>query len=197
MEEQVKGRAVQRKRKSEALEGVAMKAEHKETNAIGGKRSDVARKEGAASSKEGGAASDKASGANNKKAKTVAAKDARQTSVAVDDDAILKWNEMYAHMRYCFVSFLSFLFFCSLVFAPFSLNSPVVPNNNLTNSNSDSTTSTNTATTTKTMQIFVKTLTGRTVTLELVPQDSIECIKLKIQDLLGMTESCGGFALTS
>ena len=33
------------------------------------------------------------------------------------------------------------------------------------------------------MQIFVKTLTGKTVTLEVEPSDSIENVKAKIQDL--------------
>jgi hypothetical protein len=32
------------------------------------------------------------------------------------------------------------------------------------------------------MQIFVKTLTGKTITLEVEPNDSIENIKAKVQD---------------
>ena len=32
------------------------------------------------------------------------------------------------------------------------------------------------------MQIFVKTLTGKTITLEVEPSDTIESIKTKIQD---------------
>ena len=34
----------------------------------------------------------------------------------------------------------------------------------------------------KRMQIFVKTLTGKTITLEVEPSDSIENVKVKIQD---------------
>ncbi len=37
-----------------------------------------------------------------------------------------------------------------------------------------------------TMQIFVKTLTGKTITLEVDPADSIEAIKTKIQDKEGI-----------
>jgi hypothetical protein len=37
-----------------------------------------------------------------------------------------------------------------------------------------------------TMQIFVKTLTGKTITLEVEPQDSIDNVKQKIQDKEGM-----------
>lgn len=35
------------------------------------------------------------------------------------------------------------------------------------------------------MQIFVKTLTGKTITLEVEPSDSIENVKQKIQDKEG------------
>ena len=36
------------------------------------------------------------------------------------------------------------------------------------------------------MQIFVKTLTGKTITLEVEPQDSIDGVKQKIQDKEGI-----------
>jgi ubiquitin len=36
------------------------------------------------------------------------------------------------------------------------------------------------------MQIFVKTLTGKTITLEVEPADSIEKVKQKVQDLEGI-----------
>jgi ubiquitin len=36
------------------------------------------------------------------------------------------------------------------------------------------------------MQIFVKTLTGKTITLEVENQDTIETIKTKIQDKEGI-----------
>merc|ERR1712121_482807 len=36
------------------------------------------------------------------------------------------------------------------------------------------------------MQIFIKTLTGKTITLEVEPADSIEAVKAKIQDKEGI-----------
>jgi len=40
------------------------------------------------------------------------------------------------------------------------------------------------------MQIFVKTLTGKTVTLEVEPSDTIEIIKNKIQEKEGINQRC-------
>lgn len=36
------------------------------------------------------------------------------------------------------------------------------------------------------MQIFVKTMTGKTITLDVDPSDTIEIVKMKIQDKEGI-----------
>jgi len=37
-----------------------------------------------------------------------------------------------------------------------------------------------------TLQVFVKTLTGKTITLDVEPSDTIETVKTKIQDKAGV-----------